>query len=185
MMIVLAGVKVHLALGHTDMRKGLDGLAMLVQATLKQDPFSGHLFAFRGKKASLWVPAQLRVVRITRPKYACRACETVAQVAAPERLIAGGLATPALLAQVLVSKYCDHIAALPAIADLRPAWCRSGALDAGWMGRRRMLVAGSSARAAGEERVRLQPSVRRRHTGAGTRSGPWADQDGAVVGLCP
>ncbi|MBT1159649.1 IS66 family transposase [Aminobacter anthyllidis] len=55
-----------------------------------------------------WVPAQLRVVRITRPKYACRACETVAQVAAPERLIAGGLATPALLAQVLVSKYCDH-----------------------------------------------------------------------------
>lgn len=53
MMIVPAGVKVHLALGHTDMRKGLDGLAMLVQATLKQDPFSGHLFAFRGKKASL------------------------------------------------------------------------------------------------------------------------------------
>ncbi len=55
-----------------------------------------------------WVPAQLRVVRITRPKYACRVCETIAQVAAPERLIAGGLATPALLAQVLVSKYCDH-----------------------------------------------------------------------------
>lgn len=45
MMIVPAGVKVHLALGHTDMRKGLDGLAMLVQATRKQDPFSGHLFA--------------------------------------------------------------------------------------------------------------------------------------------
>ena len=51
MMIVPAGVKVHLALGYTDMRKGLDGLAMLVQETLKQDPFSGHLFAFRGKKA--------------------------------------------------------------------------------------------------------------------------------------
>jgi transposase len=53
MMIVPAGVKVHLALGYTDMRKGLDGLAMLVQQTLKQDPFSGHLFAFRGKKASM------------------------------------------------------------------------------------------------------------------------------------
>ncbi|MFD9992156.1 IS66 family insertion sequence element accessory protein TnpB [Mesorhizobium sp. NPDC059024] len=52
-MIVPAGVKVHLALGYTDMRKGLDGLAMLVQQTLKQDPFSGHLFAFRGKKASM------------------------------------------------------------------------------------------------------------------------------------
>jgi transposase len=55
-----------------------------------------------------WVPAQLRVVRIIRPKYACRACSSVAQVPAPERPIAGGLATPALLAQVLVSKYYDH-----------------------------------------------------------------------------
>ncbi len=55
-----------------------------------------------------WVPAQVRVVRIRRPKYACRTCGTVSQVAAPERPIAGGLATPALLAQVLVSKYCDH-----------------------------------------------------------------------------
>ena len=55
-----------------------------------------------------WVPAQLRVLRITRPKYACRTCDTVAQAPAPERPIAGSLATPALLAQVLVSKYCDH-----------------------------------------------------------------------------
>ena len=55
-----------------------------------------------------WVPAELRVKRIVRPKYACRTCGTVAQAPAPERPIAGGLATPALLAQVLVSKYCDH-----------------------------------------------------------------------------
>jgi transposase len=55
-----------------------------------------------------WIPAQLRVIRTTRPKYACRTCETVVQVSAPERVIAGGLATPALLAQVLVSKYGDH-----------------------------------------------------------------------------
>jgi transposase len=55
-----------------------------------------------------WVPAQLRVVRITRPKYACRNCNKVVQASAPERLIAGGLATPAPLAQVMVSKYCDH-----------------------------------------------------------------------------
>jgi transposase len=53
MMIVPAGVKVHLALGYSDMRKGLNGLAALVQETLKQDPFSGHLFAFRGKSASM------------------------------------------------------------------------------------------------------------------------------------
>ncbi|MET3970641.1 IS66 family transposase [Bradyrhizobium sp. S3.9.1] len=55
-----------------------------------------------------WVPAQLRVIRTTRPKYACRSCNKVMQVAAPERVIAGGLATPALLAHVLISKYCDH-----------------------------------------------------------------------------
>jgi transposase len=53
MMIVPAGVKVHLALGYTDMRKGMDGLAMLVQGTLKKDPFCGHLFAFRGKRAQI------------------------------------------------------------------------------------------------------------------------------------
>jgi transposase len=47
------GLKVHLALGYTDMRKGIDGLAMLVQAVLHQDPFSGHLFVFRGRKANL------------------------------------------------------------------------------------------------------------------------------------
>lgn len=55
-----------------------------------------------------WVPAQLRVVRVCRPKYSCRSCGTIAQAPAPERPIAGGLATPAMLAQVLVSKYCDH-----------------------------------------------------------------------------
>ncbi|MET2829192.1 IS66 family insertion sequence element accessory protein TnpB [Mesorhizobium shangrilense] len=53
MMLASSGVKVHIALGVTDMRKGIDGLAMLVQGVLKQDPFSGHLFAFRGRKANL------------------------------------------------------------------------------------------------------------------------------------
>jgi len=53
MMLVSSGVRMHIALGVTDMRKGLDGLAMLVQGVLEQDPFSGHLFAFRGRKANL------------------------------------------------------------------------------------------------------------------------------------
>src|SRR5207302_8166072 len=53
MTLLPAGVKVHLALGYTDMRKGIDGLAMLVQGVLRQDPFSGHLFVFRGRKANL------------------------------------------------------------------------------------------------------------------------------------
>lgn len=43
------GVRVHMAVGMTDMRKGLDGLAMLVQGVLNADPFCGHLFAFRGR----------------------------------------------------------------------------------------------------------------------------------------
>ena len=56
-----------------------------------------------------WVPASLRVIRIRRPKYACRRCSTVVQADAPERVIAGGSASPALLAHVLISKYCDHL----------------------------------------------------------------------------
>lgn len=56
-----------------------------------------------------WVPAQLKVIRIVRPKYGCRSCQHIAQASAPERPIAGGLATPGLLAQVLVAKYCDHL----------------------------------------------------------------------------
>jgi transposase len=35
------------------MRKGMDGLAMLAQQALEQDPFSGALFAFRGKRGGL------------------------------------------------------------------------------------------------------------------------------------
>jgi hypothetical protein len=53
MITASAGVKVHIALGVTDMRKGIDGLATLVQEILLHDPFSGHLFAFRGGKANL------------------------------------------------------------------------------------------------------------------------------------
>ena len=56
------------------------------------------------------VPAQYRVRVIRRPRYGCRACEgAVVQAPAPERPLTGGLATEALLAQVLVGKYCDHL----------------------------------------------------------------------------
>ena len=53
MIPVPAGVRVWLASGHTDMRKGFDGLAMLVQETLKRDPHDGQLFVFRGKRGDL------------------------------------------------------------------------------------------------------------------------------------
>jgi transposase len=45
--------KVWLACGVTDMRKGFDGLAVLVQQVLEQNPHSGALFAFRGKRGHL------------------------------------------------------------------------------------------------------------------------------------
>jgi transposase len=53
MTLLPKGMKVHLAVDLIDMRKGIDGLAMLVQGMLLQDPFSGHLFVFRGRKANL------------------------------------------------------------------------------------------------------------------------------------
>ena len=48
-----AVTRVWLAPGATDMRKGFDGLAMLIQAVLQRDPFSGHVFAFRGRRGDL------------------------------------------------------------------------------------------------------------------------------------
>ena len=53
MITVPAGVRIYLACGTTDMRRGFDGLAMLAQEVLKQDPFSGHLFCFRGRRGHL------------------------------------------------------------------------------------------------------------------------------------
>jgi transposase len=48
-----SATRVWLAAGVTDMRKGLDGLAMLVQTTLERDPFGGHVFVFRGRRGDL------------------------------------------------------------------------------------------------------------------------------------
>ena len=53
MIPVPAGVRVWLAAGHTDMRRGFPGLALQVQEMLKSDPHSGHLFVFRGKRGDL------------------------------------------------------------------------------------------------------------------------------------
>jgi transposase len=53
MIPVPSSVRVWLATGRTDMRKGFDGLALLVQETLRCDPYSGHLFVFRGRRGDL------------------------------------------------------------------------------------------------------------------------------------
>ena len=53
MIVLPSGARVWLACGYTDMRKGMDGLAMLAQQVLAEDPFGGALFAFRGKRGGL------------------------------------------------------------------------------------------------------------------------------------
>ena len=88
------------------------------------------------------VPAQFRVLVVRRPKYACRACtDGVAQAPAPARLIEGGLPTDATVAQVLVSKYADH---LPLYRQAQ-IFARQGVnLDrstlADWVGRAALLL---------------------------------------------
>ena len=48
-----ANTRVWIVAGHTDMRKGFDGLAAIVQEKLAADPFSGHVFIFRGRRGDL------------------------------------------------------------------------------------------------------------------------------------
>ena len=50
MIALPSGARIWIAAGVTDMRKGFDGLATLVQETLAEDPFSGQMFVFRGKR---------------------------------------------------------------------------------------------------------------------------------------
>lgn len=47
------GTRVWLAAGMTDMRRGFTGLSAMVQTALDQDPFSGHVFVFRGRRGNL------------------------------------------------------------------------------------------------------------------------------------
>jgi transposase len=53
MMGLAAGTQVWIAAGVTDLRRGFTGLSSLVQTVLEQDPFSGHVFVFRGRRGDL------------------------------------------------------------------------------------------------------------------------------------
>ena len=50
MIPVPSGVRVWLAVGHTDMRRGMNSLAIQVEQALKRDPHAGDLYVFRGKR---------------------------------------------------------------------------------------------------------------------------------------
>lgn len=53
MIPVPSGVRVWIATGHTDMRRGMQGLALQVQEGLKRDPHAGDLYVFRGRRGDL------------------------------------------------------------------------------------------------------------------------------------
>ena len=53
MIPVPGGVRVWLAVGRTDMRRGMNGLALQVQEALKRDPHAGDLYVFRGRRGDL------------------------------------------------------------------------------------------------------------------------------------
>jgi len=53
MLRVAPGVKVYLACQPVDMRRGFDGLSAQVQTVLDQQPFSGHVFVFRGRRGDI------------------------------------------------------------------------------------------------------------------------------------
>ena len=52
-MLPPSGVRVWLAAGSTDMRRGMNGLALQVQQTLNRDPHAGDVFVFRGRRGDL------------------------------------------------------------------------------------------------------------------------------------
>jgi transposase len=47
------GTHIWVAAGVTDLRRGFDGLSAIAQTALEQDPFSGHVFVFRGRRGDL------------------------------------------------------------------------------------------------------------------------------------
>jgi len=53
MLAIPPGMRVWLASGHTDMRRGMNGLAAQVQQSLGRDPHVGDLFVFRGRRGDL------------------------------------------------------------------------------------------------------------------------------------
>ena len=53
MIPVPARTRVWLAAGVTDMRKGFNGLAALAEKVFEQDPYSGHVLVFRGRRGDL------------------------------------------------------------------------------------------------------------------------------------
>lgn len=88
-----AGTRVWLVAGHTDMRKGFDGLAAIVQSALAANPFNGHVFVFRGRRGDLlkvlWFDGQgllLLAKRLERGRFVWPAASDGGVVLTPAQL---------------------------------------------------------------------------------------------------
>jgi transposase len=101
-----------------------------------------------------YVPSHFKRVLHVRPKMSCRACETIAQAPMPTLPIEKGRPGPALLAHVIVSKYCDHLP-LHRQSDI---YAREGveidrSVMAGWVGHMAALLEPLAERIARHVRV--------------------------------
>ena len=56
-----------------------------------------------------YMPGRFQVIRHMRPKFACRAGDAITQAPEPAMPTPRGRPTPAMLAHLLVLKYCDHL----------------------------------------------------------------------------
>ncbi|MBK6616776.1 IS66 family insertion sequence element accessory protein TnpB [Ottowia sp.] len=73
---LLTSTRVWIVVGHTDMRKGFNGLSAMVQTALEANPFCGHVFVFRGRRGDmlkvLWFDGQgllLLAKRLERGRF--------------------------------------------------------------------------------------------------------------------
>ena len=85
-------------------------------------------------------PHGFEFVRICRPGYGCRACGAIHQAPAQERTIAKGLASPAVLAHVLIAKYCNHLPLYRQSRIFARQGRRDRPLDPGELGGQRLLA---------------------------------------------
>ena len=84
------GTKVWIAAGVTDLRRGFDGLSAQVQNVLHEQPFSGHVFVFRGRRGDivklLWWDGDglcLFAKRLERGRFIWTKAESGALLACP------------------------------------------------------------------------------------------------------
>ncbi|MBK1671505.1 IS66 family transposase [Rhodovibrio sodomensis] len=88
-----------------------------------------------------YIPGRFEVIQNIRPAKSCRCCETMVQAPMPSLPIVRGMPSPELLAQIIVSKFCDH---LPLYRQ-EQIYARAGVtltrtLMAGWMGKIAELI---------------------------------------------